>query len=228
VKLSVVIPAFNEKNTIVEIVRRVRAVTLPLERELVIVDDCSTDGTRDLIRGLEGPDTRVIFQPKNMGKGAALKAGFAAAEGDVVLVQDADLEYDPAEYPALLAPILGGRADVVYGSRFLGGPHRVLFYWHSVGNRLLTRLCNMFSNLNLTDMETCYKVFRREALRKIDLKSRRFGVEPELTIKLARLKCRIYEVPISYAGRDYSEGKKIGWKDGLAALFHIVRFRFFD
>jgi glycosyltransferase involved in cell wall biosynthesis len=228
VKLSVVIPAFNEKNTIVEIVRRVRAVTLPLERELVIVDDCSTDGTRDLIRGLEGPDTRVIFQPKNMGKGAALKAGFAAAEGDVVLVQDADLEYDPAEYPALLAPILDGRADVVYGSRFLGGPHRVLFYWHSVGNRLLTRLCNMFTNLNLTDMETCYKAFRREALRKIDLKSRRFGVEPELTIKLARLKCRIYEVPISYAGRDYSEGKKIGWKDGLAALFHIVRFRFFD
>ncbi len=226
-KLSVVVPVFNEKDTIVELVRRVRAVALPMERELVIVDDFSTDGTRDLIRGLEEANTRVLLQPKNMGKGAALKAGFAAATGDVVLVQDADLEYDPAEYPALLAPILDGRADVVYGSRFLGGPHRVLFYWHSVGNKFLTRLCNMVSNLNLTDMETCYKVFRTEVLKKIDIKSRRFGFEPEVTIKAARLKCRIYEVPISYAGRDYSEGKKIGWKDGFAALWHIFRFRFF-
>ncbi len=226
-KLSVVVPVFNEKDTIVELVRRVRAVALPMERELVIVDDFSTDGTRDLVRGLEGENTRIILQPKNMGKGAALKAGFAAATGDIVLVQDADLEYDPAEYPALLAPILAGRADVVYGSRFLGGPHRVLFYWHSVGNKFLTRLCNMVSNLNLTDMETCYKVFRSEVLKKIDIKSRRFGFEPEVTIKVARLKCRIYEVPISYAGRDYSEGKKIGWKDGLAALWHIFRFRFF-
>jgi glycosyltransferase involved in cell wall biosynthesis len=227
VKLSVVIPVYNEKDTVLELVRRVRAVAMPLEREIIVVDDFSTDGTRDLVRGLDGPDARVLFQPKNMGKGAALRAGFAAATGDLVLVQDADLEYDPAEYPALLAPILAGRADVVYGSRFLGGPHRVLFFWHSVGNRVLTGFCNMVTNLNLTDMETCYKVFRGEILRKIDIRSKRFGFEPEVTIKIARLGCRIYEVPISYAGRDYSQGKKIGWKDGLAALWHIVRFRFF-
>ena len=226
-KLSIVIPVYNEKDTVLELVRRVRAVALPLEKEIVIVDDFSTDGTRDLIRSLEGPDARVLFQPKNMGKGAALKAGFAAATGDIVLVQDADLEYDPAEYPALLAPILDGRADVVYGSRFLSGPHRVLFFWHSVGNKILTAFSNMVTNLNLTDMETCYKVFRREVLAGITLKSGRFGFEPEFTVKVARLKCRIYEVPISYSGRDYAEGKKITWKDGLAALWHILRYRFF-
>jgi glycosyltransferase involved in cell wall biosynthesis len=227
VKLSIVIPVYNEKGTVLELVRRVRAVALPLEREIVIVDDFSTDGTRDLIRGLEGPDARVLFQPKNMGKGAALKAGFAAATGDIVLVQDADLEYDPAEYPALLAPILDGRADVVYGSRFLSGPHRVLLFWHSVGNKILTAFSNMVTNLNLTDMETCYKVFRREVLAGMTLKSGRFGFEPEFTVKVAKLKCRIYEVPISYSGRDYAEGKKITWKDGLAALWHILRYRFF-
>ena len=226
-KLSIVIPVYNEKDTVLELIRRVRAVALPLEREIVIVDDFSTDGTRDLIRGLEGPDARVLFQPKNMGKGAALKAGFAAATGDIVLVQDADLEYDPAEYPALLAPILDGRADVVYGSRFLSGPHRVLLFWHSVGNKILTAFSNMVTNLNLTDMETCYKVFRREVLAGITLKSGRFGFEPEFTVKVAKLKCRIYEVPISYSGRDYAEGKKITWKDGLAALWHILRYRFF-
>ncbi|TRZ90737.1 glycosyltransferase family 2 protein [bacterium] len=226
-KLSIVIPVYNEKDTVLELIRRVRAVALPLEREIVIVDDFSTDGTRDLIRGLEGPDARVLFQPKNMGKGAALKAGFAAATGDIVLVQDADLEYDPAEYPALLAPILDGRADVVYGSRFLSGPHRVLLFWHSVGNKILTAFSNTVTNLNLTDMETCYKVFRREVLAGITLKSGRFGFEPEFTVKVAKLKCRIYEVPISYSGRDYAEGKKITWKDGLAALWHILRYRFF-
>jgi len=227
-KLSVVIPVFNEKSTVEEIIRRVQAVDVGLDKEIVAVDDASTDGTCEILQGLAADGIRVIRHEKNQGKGGALRTGFAAARGDVVLVQDADLEYDPREYPALLKPILEGRADVVYGSRFLGGPHRVLYFWHSVGNRLLTTFCNMASNLNLTDMETCYKVFRREVLEKVRLKSRRFGIEPEITIKVAKLGCRVYEVPISYAGRDYSEGKKIGWKDGFAALFHIVRFKFFD
>jgi glycosyltransferase involved in cell wall biosynthesis len=196
-RLSVVIPAYNEKDTVLELLRRVDAVPLSLEKEIIVVDDFSTDGTREVLHGLGRPDIKVLFHAKNMGKGSALRTGFSEATGDIVLIQDADLEYDPAEYPALLAPILDGRADVVYGSRFLGGPHRVLFFWHSVGNRFLTALSNMVTNLNLTDMETCYKVFRGDILRKLDLKSRRFGFEPEVTIKIAKLKCRIYEVPIS-------------------------------
>jgi glycosyltransferase involved in cell wall biosynthesis len=171
---------------------------------------------------------KLFFHSKNEGKGAALQTGFSKAKGDIILIQDADLEYDPKEYHKLLAPILDGRADVVYGSRFLGGPHRVLFFWHYVGNKILTMLSNITSNLNLTDMETCYKVFKKEILNKIKIKSKRFGFEPEVTIKFAKLKCRIYEVPISYSGRDYSEGKKIGWKDGIAAIFHIIRYKFFD
>lgn len=226
-RLSVIIPAYNEKDTVLELLRRVEAVPLGLEKEIIVVDDFSTDGTREILAGLDRPDIRVLFHAKNMGKGSALRTGFSEATGDIILVQDADLEYDPADYPGLLAPILDGRADVVYGSRFLGGPHRVLFFWHSVGNRFLTALSNVVTNLNLTDMETCYKVFRGDVLRKLSLKSRRFGFEPEITVKVAKLKCRIYEVPISYAGRNYSEGKKIGWKDGLAALFHIMRYRFF-
>jgi glycosyltransferase involved in cell wall biosynthesis len=226
-KLSVIIPVYNEKNTVLELLRRVEAVPLSLDKEIIVVDDFSTDGTREVLAGLGRPDIKVLFHAKNMGKGSALRTGFSEATGDIVLVQDADLEYDPAEYPGLLAPILDGRADVVYGSRFLGGPHRVLFFWHSVGNRFLTSLSNVVTNLNLTDMETCYKVFRGDVLRKLSLKSRRFGFEPEVTIKVAKLKCRIYEVPISYAGRNYSEGKKIGWKDGVAALWHIMRYRFF-
>jgi glycosyltransferase involved in cell wall biosynthesis len=228
VKLSIVIPVYNEKSTIREIIRRVQDVDVGMEREIVVVDDGSTDGTREILAGLASGQIKVLLHEKNQGKGGALQTGFSAAEGDIILVQDADLEYDPREYPTLLAPILDGRADVVYGSRFLGGPHRVLFFWHSVGNRLLTSFSNMVSNLNLTDMETCYKVFRREVLQKIRLRSERFGFEPEITIKVAKLKYRVYEVPVSYAGRDYTEGKKIGWKDGLAAIFHIVRFRFFD
>jgi len=227
-KLSVVIPVYNEKATILEILRRVRAVKLPVAKEIIVVDDFSRDGTRDVLAKLKGKDVRVLLHEQNQGKGAALRTGFAHATGDIVLIQDADLEYDPAEYPRLLAPILDGRADVVYGSRFLGGPHRVLFFWHYVANRFLTTLSNIVSDLNLTDMETCYKVFRSETLRRIRLRSNRFGFEPEITVKLAKLRARIYEVPISYSGRDYDEGKKIGWKDGAAALIHIFRFRFFD
>ena len=228
-KVSIVIPVYNEKATIKEILRRVQAVKLGLAREIVIVDDCSNDGTSDILKRLaKRPGLKIVFHDKNQGKGAALRTGFSRASGDIILVQDADLEYDPREYPRLLEPILDGRADVVYGSRFLSGPHRVFFFWHYVGNKLLTTFSNMVSNLNLTDMETCYKVFKREVLQKIRLRSERFGFEPEITIKLAKLRCRIYEVPVSYAGRDYSEGKKIGWKDGLAAVYHILRFGLFD
>jgi glycosyltransferase involved in cell wall biosynthesis len=227
-KLSIVIPVYNEKNTIEELIRRVQEVDVSLNKEIIIVDDGSNDGTPEILKSLKQLDIKVVYHNTNQGKGAALHTGFSEAEGDIILVQDADLEYDPKEYPKLLEPILDGRADAVYGSRFLGGPHRVLYFWHYIGNRFLTALSNMLSNLNLSDMETCYKVFKKDILDRITLKSKRFGFEPEITLKLAKLKARIYEVPISYSGRDYSEGKKIGWRDGLAALYHIIRFKFFN
>jgi glycosyltransferase involved in cell wall biosynthesis len=224
-KLSVVIPVYNERQWVRELVRRVHAVPIP--KEVILVDDCSTDGTRDILREMEQEGgVTVIYQPKNRGKGAALRTGFQAATGDVIVVQDADLEYDPAEYPRLLQPILEGRADVVFGSRFIGDSHRILYYWHYVANRALTTLSNMFTNLNLTDMETCYKVFRREVLDGMVLRSNRFGFEPEFTAKIAKKRpsLRVYEIPISYSGRTYEEGKKIGLKDALQALFCIVRY----
>jgi glycosyltransferase involved in cell wall biosynthesis len=228
-RLSVVIPVYNEEQWVRELVRRVRAVPIP--KEVIVVDDCSTDGTRDILRELDGDDVRVIYQPVNHGKGAALREGFRHCTGDVVIVQDADLEYDPAEYPRLIQPILDNRADVVFGSRFIGDQHRVLYFWHSVANWVLTTLSNMFTNLNLTDMETCYKVFRREVLHGITVRSNRFGFEPEVTAKIARKRnpaWRIYEVPISYSGRTYEEGKKIGLKDAFTALYCILRYWKFD
>jgi glycosyltransferase involved in cell wall biosynthesis len=226
-KLSIVIPVYNEKDTILKVLDRVRQVDLP--KEIIVVDDNSTDGTREILQSLPASsDLRVLFQPENQGKGAALRTGFSAVTGDIVVIQDADLEYDPAEYSRLIDPILANKADVVYGSRFLGGPHRVLFYWHSLGNRILTTLSNMLTDLNLTDMETCYKVFRAEILKEITLRENRFGFEPEFTAKVGKRRYRIFEVPISYSGRDYSEGKKIGWKDGIAALYFIIKYRLFD
>ncbi len=229
-KLSVVIPAYNEKGTIGEIIARVREVKIDgIDKELVIVDDASTDGTREVLKRYENDkDIRVFYHEKNQGKGAALQTAFGQVQGEYVVIQDADLEYDPKEYPKLLEPILDGRADVVYGSRFLGGPHRVFFYWHYVGNRFLTTLSNMLSDVNLTDMETCYKAFRREVFGKVKIRSKRFGCEPEFTMKVAKYRFRIYEVPISYSGRGYAEGKKITWKDGLKAIFTLLWFRFFD
>jgi glycosyltransferase involved in cell wall biosynthesis len=226
-KLSVVIPVYNEKNTILEMLSRVRKVDIP--KEIIVVDDFSTDGTRDILQALpSSEDFKIIYQPKNAGKGAALRAGFAVASGDIVIVQDADLEYDPAEYPVLIQPILDDKADVVFGSRFLGAPHRVLLFWHYVGNRFLTTLSNMFTDLNLSDMETCYKAFRSDILKNIKLRENRFGFEPEFTAKISRARCRVYEVPISYCGRDYSEGKKIRWKDGVAAIYSIIKYSCFD
>ncbi len=231
--LSIVIPVYNEKETLFEIIRRVLDSPVEMEREIVLVDDCSSDGTLALYPQLEakfpGAKIRLCKHTTNQGKGAALRTGYEQATGDIVIVQDADLEYDPREYPKLLGPILDGRADVVYGSRFVGGDeHRVLYFWHSVGNRFLTMLSNMFTNLNLTDMETCYKVFRAEVLKDITIKSNRFGVEPEITAKVARGGWRVYEVGISYSGRSYEEGKKITWKDGFQAMFCIFRFAMFD
>src|SRR5215472_12701461 len=245
-KLSVVIPVYNEKATIDEILRRV--VDPPFRKEIVLVDDCSTDGTRQILEKLlqlqssgesQSPafdggdpidlrDLRIFFQDNNQGKGAALRRGFAEVAGDIILVQDADLEYDPRDYGKLLEPIFDGRADVVYGSRFLGGPQRVHYFWHYAGNKFLTLLSDIFTNLKLTDMETCYKVFRREVLQNIKLESDRFGFEPEITAKIAKGNWRIYEVPISYAGRTYAEGKKITWKDGLSTLWCILRYNLFN
>lgn len=228
-KLTVVIPVYNEAETIAEILDRVTGIPLEIEREVVLVDDGSTDGTRDRLAPLaERAGIEVIFHEKNMGKGAALRTGFAKASGDIVLIQDADLEYDPAEYPKLLGPILDGRADVVYGSRFVGGgSHRVLYFWHAVGNRMLTLLSNMLTNLNLSDMEVCYKVFRREVIEQVRIEENRFGFEPEITAKIAKLRCRIYEVGVSYAGRTYEEGKKIGWTDGMRAIWCILKYNLF-
>jgi glycosyltransferase involved in cell wall biosynthesis len=228
--ISILIPVYNEKNTIEEILHRVRAAnTGGLKREIVIVNDASTDGTDEVLARLpKADDIKIISHPQNKGKGAAIRTALEHATGDVLLIQDADLEYDPSDYPVLLKPILDGRADVVYGSRFLGGPHRVLFFWHFAANKFLTILSNMLCNLNLSDMETGYKVFKRKCVQGLNLKSDRFGIEPELTAKLARRRYRFYETPISYSGRDYSEGKKIGWKDGIAALWFIFRYRLWD
>jgi glycosyltransferase involved in cell wall biosynthesis len=222
-KLSVVIPVFNEKDTIRELYDAVRAVNL--DKEIILVDDFSTDGTRDILRALPEDSTRIFFHERNRGKGAALRTAFGHVTGDIVIIQDADLEYDPKQYPKLIQPILDGKADVVYGSRFVTGDYRrVLYFWHMLGNTFLTLLSNMLTNLNLTDMETCYKVFRKDVLERITIEENRFGFEPEITAKISRLDVRIYEVGISYSGRTYKEGKKIGWKDGVSALRCILKY----
>jgi glycosyltransferase involved in cell wall biosynthesis len=227
-KLSVVIPCFNEAATILDLIERVRSAPIT-PKQIIVVDDGSTDGTRDLLVQLKAPDLQILMHPKNRGKGAALATGFAAAAGEVCIVQDADLEYDPQEYSLVVGPILDSKADVVFGSRFQGGgPHRVVYFWHRVGNGFLTLLSNMFTNINLTDMETCYKAFRTEIIQSLQIQEQRFGFEPEITAKLARLKdCRIYEVGISYYGRTYEEGKKIGWRDGVRAIWCIVKYNTF-
>jgi glycosyltransferase involved in cell wall biosynthesis len=234
VNLSVIMPVYNEISTIEEIIGRVRRE--PAVREVIVVDDFSTDGTRKYLKSIRGSERselggnslKLIFHEKNMGKGAAIRSALREVTGNVVIIQDADLEYDPREYPKLLAPILDDRADVVYGSRFLGGPHRVLYFWHYVGNKVVTIFSNIMTNLNLSDMETCYKVFRAEVIKDVTLRSDRFGFEPEFTIKVAKKKWRVYEVPISYSGRTYEEGKKITWRDGIMALWYITWYRWFD
>lgn len=227
-KLSIIIPCYNEKETIARLISLVKESPVE-QKEIILVDDCSNDGTSDLIRTrIENEVDRVIYHSKNMGKGAAINSALKYITGDMVIIQDADLEYDPQEYPKLIAPIIDGKADVVYGSRFLGeGPHRVHLFWHYVGNKLLTIFSNMLTNLNLTDMETCYKLFRTEIIRGISIKENGFGIEPELTAKIAKKKCRVYEVGISYYGRSYSEGKKIYWKDGFKAIYVILRYNIF-
>jgi glycosyltransferase involved in cell wall biosynthesis len=224
--LSIVVPVYNEKDTLQTAVEAIAAT--PYKKEIIVVDDGSTDGTREIIQNLKQANIKPVFQERNFGKGRAIRTGLTKATGDIILIQDADLEYDPVEYPVLLAPILSGKADVVYGSRFAGhGAHRVLYFWHYLGNRFLTLLSNIFTNLNLTDMESCYKVFTREALAGIELKENRFGFEPEITAKIAKKNLRIYEVPISYYGRTYEEGKKINWRDGLWALWCIIKYNVF-
>lgn len=225
--ISVVIPVFNEKKTIEEIIERVKAV--PIDKEIIVVDDFSTDGTREILSQIEkSNNVKVFYHDRNQGKGAALRTGFEKVSGGIVIIQDADLEYDPQEYPKLIKPILDGKADVVYGSRFMGGePHRVFYFWHLVGNKILTLLSNMFTNLSLTDMETCFKVFKKDILEEITIEENRFGFEPEITAKLAKMDIRLYEVGISYYGRSYMEGKKIGWKDGISALRVIIKYNLF-
>ena len=226
-KLSIIIPCYNEKRYLTGIISKIKKSSVA-DKEIILVDDGSNDGTTELIKTSIEPDVdKVVYHKKNMGKGAAINSALKYVEGDIVIIQDADLEYDPAEYPKLIAPIIDGRADVVYGSRFLGeGPHRVHLFWHYIGNKLLTILSNMFTNLNLTDMETCYKVFKTELIKGTELKEKGFGIEPEITSKIARKKCRIYEVGISYYGRSYDEGKKINWKDGMKAIFIIFKYGF--
>lgn len=223
-KLSVIIPVYNEAKTIFEVIQRVKEA--PFEKEIIVVDDCSTDGTKDILRA-KGEGLKLFFHEKNQGKGAAIRTALPHITGEITIIQDADLEYRPSEYPQLIAPIVDGMADVVYGSRFQGGTHRVLYFWHAVGNKIITTLSNMLTDLNLSDMETGYKVFRSEILKAMTIESNRFGFEPEVTAKVAKMGCRIYEVPISYWGRDYSEGKKINWKDGIAAIYWIIKFNLF-